>query len=44
MDMAVDDAQTEYASSNGSLEWKAGPFTKDLTLQQSARAPLQILH
>ena len=30
---AVDDAQTEYASSNGYLEWKADPFTKDLALQ-----------
>ena len=37
MEMDVDDAQTEYASSNGSSEWKADPLTKDLSLQQSAR-------
>ena len=33
MEMAVDDAQAEQTSSNGSSKWESDPNTEDITLQ-----------
>ena len=33
MEMAVDDAQAEKTSSNGSSKWKADPNNEDLALK-----------
>ena len=46
MEMVESDAQTKYASSNGSFKWKDDLFTKDLPLQKymqipTANAPLE---